>query len=323
MKSIQKNVILASFFALCVLLTSCAVPDANAPLTSDTDLSEMIAPLQQQNTNDTVIEFYRGDASKPIDLSAISDKQVDIDNIMQGVLSFYKQVNPEYPQEQVDLLRIYELPERNDWIVLAGKDYYGWPGCSPFIYRNSKLLPLMLDNDFFDQTLIEFNIASEIYINFGADFSSPILEVYAYSHQGNGVFYLCSLRGDSLEYILSDSIRSWYFSDWEQRNNAIFINSGLESDDFFDCNYEDLRPIVSYEDKNNDGYVDIVIVGNYQCMTSDGRVLMSESTVDTLIFNPLWDTFTYNAHYSIKSPLRIFWGADSYNADPFTSDFTG
>ena len=303
-------------FALigCFVLSGCKksietpTPEATAEVTPPSKEPETPV-LKLDSIN---IESYVIDPSRAGFNTSDYDSVVDTEEIALSVVYDYIGNDPAYANFIVDEngippglsnIKIYEISDRDDIIVISGDKANDWPSCELSIYKDGILDP------FPDFTFTEgYNSsAEEIRLVYDEEFPFPIIEIFSYSHQGNGSFTLCRLNGKNLEFIAGGATMGFYESTWEDlRKDSIFEGIGLEAHEYFDCLYEggSLRPY--YEDINGDGYIDIILKGNFVCQDTDYNILLSQEVKRVFLYDKSQDKYVFNASISVRSTLEEY-----------------
>lgn len=139
-------------------------------------------------------------------------------------------------------------------------------------------------------------------------FPFPIVEVFNYSHKNNGSFSINRLDDEHLVNITGEYVTGYHHTSWDdKRKNSLLKDIGLETVEYFDCRYENGHLTPSYEDVNKDGYIDIILSGNFQCEDIDYNVLLSQEVKRVFLYNKKQDKYIFNMGISIRSPLEEYW----------------
>ena len=195
--------------------------------------------------------------------------------------------------------------------MLVGERLLSHAYCAAYTYVGKQLSQFVFDNPTLLTSPMGSYSASEINIHFGAGYPFPILEISAYSSQRNGRHFICKLSGTEVTIICSVELEGWHFSTWEDCRDY-FTGTSLQTDDRFACNFDNFRQDIRFEDIDGDGYIDIVLDGEYQCKTISGDIILSETARDVVLYNGTDDRYEYSKSFSVLSPLRSFWGGHEF-----------
>jgi hypothetical protein len=308
-KDEQKTVTLSSPTPSPTTTPSPSPSPSPSPDTDDTNDEEC---EEEEWKKEISLEYYQDDTSVPLppdgDLSLLKT----LEDIKEQCINAYKSDSNDIGGSNIlrslSIVRIYNFSDRDEWFVITGDSVYGWPGCYLFTYRDGNLLPFVEPTEEKHLFSEPGPFAEEIRIINSQGFPNPILELFSYSHQGNGHFALYSIEKADLVYITSDSTTGSHFTSWEEmRQDPIFDTIPLEADEYFDCFYENGHLAPVYTDINEDDYVDVVLQGNFQCVTSDYKTLLSQPVKKIYLYDEKSSSYVYHDELSVHSPLADFW----------------
>lgn len=264
------------------------------------------------------IEYYINSSSKAEPEDAEVYRLEVVKNIASLCYDNYMESDPYLDENSVpdgfSQIKIYELSGRDDLIVITGDYFFQWPYCYLFLYQDEKLI-LFPDPEPFDEVP---GIAEEIRLAYEEGFPYPMIEVFCYSHQGNGSFGVYELDGERMKLLAGEPVTGYHYAAWEEERKApVFDHIGLKPGESFACRYEGdvLKPYCGhltpyYEDEDGDGMIDIIMKGNFQCENSEGDILLSQEIKRVYLYDIAENNYFYNPNRSISSPLEETWDSD-------------
>lgn len=278
-------------------------------LPSQLSMPATIAETETLPTLDYVsLEYYINNSFRPESKNSKTYPSSKIETIALLCIDYYMNSDPFLDENGIpdglSNIRIYEISDRDDLIVITGDEFFQWPGCFIFTYKNNELV-LFPDSAPFEEPIA---IAEEIRLVYDTGFPYPMVEIFTYSHKNNGGFGIYKLNGEYLDIITGERVTGYHHTTWDdERKDPIFKDINLDAVEYFDCRYENEHLIPSYEDINGDGYIDIVLSGNFQCEDNGYNVLLSQEVKRTFLYDKEQDKYLFNMDTSIRSPLEEYW----------------
>lgn len=296
----RKNIL---FFCLilCLLLVGCKNNLEKAVTNSLKEDNNHEAATIESFKNDTSseesetenlnisIEYYIDNVNNPASIDDLEKEVVD------SIISQLRLSEQIYRFEELSIIKIYKLAERKSLYVFVGDSQGDWPSNMLYSY-NGKHLELIHN-------------VSEIKIVQPEENGKIFIEVYEWSHMGNGRMDLYELIGDEVTLLLLGPVGvDMYF---EQREYCDVLkgefpeNIKLEDGDIYSFVYRDGRVATKYEDVNNDTYIDFITYGYRDCYVtkancSSRELLFSDEIKSVFLYNHYISDFEFWKEGSIK-----------------------
>ncbi len=277
-----------------------------------------IAPENIPDLDRIGLEFYPSYTDASASLLDCSWALSDLHRIRSQVVEYY--IENEYGfldvlglPKDLTSIKVYRLPDREDWLVISGDTVYDWPRRCLFSYRDGKLSPCPGEGPGGDYSMVNacWPEAEELKIVYVERMVFPLIEIFLYSHQDNGDFGIYRLDGRAFAQPIGGDVMGLHITVWEEaRGAAVFKNIPLDGPEYFGCRYEDGHLTPVYDDANGDGSVDILLQGAFQCIadTDNGeKVIASQPVREVYLYDPETEEFEYSEKYSVRSPLADYW----------------
>jgi len=285
-------------------------PDFDLDLDLEAESDFVFLSSIESLIEDLIVEIYGDDTSKPLDEEETLSIQDDINSIVIQAATYFIKEYSYIPGHEMLGVTVYMITPMEAWIVLLDHDYNGCPKCSMFTYSGKQLSSYDFSiNRSLAALPMGYNCASEVKPHYGDGFPFVVFEVSAYygiPGKGIGAHNICRLDDDGIEIIWWVDLNEWHYTVWGD-HREYFADTSLGEEEVFACNFENWRQDITFSCINDDGYVEIILSGLFQCVTMDGDIIISENAVDVFVYNDSTGFYEYCDELSIKSPLRQFW----------------